>query len=163
MPPADCVNTRLSRQPPRIQDTTLKISIHPHIAMASQDDAGAFTRPAAQEIQCATRPCQANPRAAWKALFSDPMLSASSLKAEAMGAGLGPAGADGGVILRSVYWRVGRPPSQLTAVLLGAPPHARRARSLSPGASRRAQKLRRSARALPRRARRALGSGLYRR
>ncbi|CAK9783198.1 RabGAP/TBC [Cutaneotrichosporon oleaginosum] len=62
--------------------------------MASQDDAGAFIRPAAAEIQVA-----------WRALFSDPMLSASSLKAEASGAGLGPAGDDGGVILRSVYWR----------------------------------------------------------
>ncbi|GMK56522.1 hypothetical protein CspeluHIS016_0303620 [Cutaneotrichosporon spelunceum] len=62
--------------------------------MTSRDDAGVVARPTAAEIQ-----------AAWKALFSDPMLSASSLKAEAMGPGLGPAGADGGVILRSVYWR----------------------------------------------------------
>ncbi|BEJ13458.1 hypothetical protein CspHIS471_0306320 [Cutaneotrichosporon sp. HIS471] len=62
--------------------------------MSSQGGAGALTRPAAADI-----------RSTWKALFSDPMLSASSLKAEAMGAGLGPAGADGGVILRSVYWR----------------------------------------------------------
>ncbi|KAL1412025.1 hypothetical protein Q8F55_003022 [Vanrija albida] len=38
-------------------------------------------------------------------LFADPLLSLSNLKATAVTAGLGPAGDDGGVALRSVYWR----------------------------------------------------------
>ncbi|EJT52581.1 hypothetical protein A1Q1_03383 [Trichosporon asahii var. asahii CBS 2479] len=38
-------------------------------------------------------------------LFSDPLLSLANLKALAAGPGLGHAGDDGGIILRSVYWR----------------------------------------------------------
>jgi hypothetical protein len=44
---------------------------------------------------------------AWRSLFSDPLLSASRLKALALSKeGLGDEGLDGGVVLRSVYWRV---------------------------------------------------------
>lgn len=51
-----------------------------------------------------------NGRNAWVALFSDPLLSLSSLKGKATTkAGLGAVSEDGGVLLRSVYWRV-RPP-----------------------------------------------------
>ncbi|WWC58047.1 uncharacterized protein I303_100582 [Kwoniella dejecticola CBS 10117] len=54
-----------------------------------------FPRPTATEI-----------RSKWKALFSDPLLSPSRLKAIALTKnGLGDSAADGGVILRSVYWR----------------------------------------------------------
>lgn len=45
-------------------------------------------------------------REAWHSLFSDPLLSLANLKALAAGPGLGHAGDDGGIILRSVYWRV---------------------------------------------------------
>nr|XP_019002644.1 uncharacterized protein I203_04430 [Kwoniella mangroviensis CBS 8507]OCF66105.1 hypothetical protein I203_04430 [Kwoniella mangroviensis CBS 8507] len=54
-----------------------------------------FPRPSTQDIQ-----------SAWKALFSDPLISPSRLKATALTKnGLGEAAADGGIILRSVYWR----------------------------------------------------------
>ncbi|WVQ64733.1 uncharacterized protein L199_002900 [Kwoniella botswanensis] len=54
-----------------------------------------FPRPSTQEIQ-----------STWKALFSDPLISPSRLKATALTKnGLGEAAADGGIILRSVYWR----------------------------------------------------------
>ncbi|WWD05910.1 hypothetical protein V865_003995 [Kwoniella europaea PYCC6329] len=54
-----------------------------------------FPRPSTQYIQ-----------STWKALFSDPLISPSRLKATALTKnGLGEAAADGGIILRSVYWR----------------------------------------------------------
>ncbi|WVQ80391.1 hypothetical protein IAT38_002496 [Cryptococcus sp. DSM 104549] len=54
-----------------------------------------FTRPTPDEI-----------RSTWKALFSDPLISLSKLRSRSLDkAGLGQAGPDGGVVLRSVYWR----------------------------------------------------------
>ncbi|WRT63648.1 uncharacterized protein IL334_000571 [Kwoniella shivajii] len=54
-----------------------------------------FPRPSSHEIQ-----------STWKSLFSDPLISPSRLKATALTkGGLGESAADGGVILRSVYWR----------------------------------------------------------
>lgn len=61
-----------------------------------------FPRPSEQEIQVA-----------WTALFSDPLISLSRLKAVSLSKdGLGEASPDGGVLLRSVYWRVS-PPNHL--------------------------------------------------
>ncbi|WVW81715.1 hypothetical protein I302_103711 [Kwoniella bestiolae CBS 10118] len=55
-----------------------------------------FPRPPPEEI-----------RSKWKELFSDPLISPSRLKATALTkAGLGEAAADGGIVLRSVYWRL---------------------------------------------------------
>jgi TBC1 domain family protein 5 len=46
-------------------------------------------------------------RSAWTTLFSDPLLSLSRLRSSALSkSGLGETAADGGVLLRSVYWRV---------------------------------------------------------
>ncbi|ORY25154.1 rab-GTPase-TBC domain-containing protein [Naematelia encephala] len=45
-------------------------------------------------------------RSSWAALFSDPLLSLSKLKSTALSkSGLGDTSPDGGVLLRSVYWR----------------------------------------------------------
>ncbi|WWC66907.1 uncharacterized protein I206_100814 [Kwoniella pini CBS 10737] len=55
-----------------------------------------FPRPSIAEIQLT-----------WKGIFSDPLISPSRLKATALTKnGLGEAAADGGIILRSVYWRL---------------------------------------------------------
>jgi len=49
-------------------------------------------------------------RSEWTSLFSDPLLSLPRLKSTALSkAGLGQSSADGGIILRSVYWRVSLP------------------------------------------------------
>ncbi|RSH90652.1 hypothetical protein EHS25_001257 [Saitozyma podzolica] len=54
-----------------------------------------FARPDAEDI-----------RSAWTALFSDPILSLSRLRSSALSKlGLGETAADGGILLRSVYWR----------------------------------------------------------
>ncbi|WWD22360.1 hypothetical protein CI109_106851 [Kwoniella shandongensis] len=54
-----------------------------------------FNRPTSLEIQ-----------SRWKSIFSDPLISISRLKADALSrGGLGEVGMDGGVVLRSVYWR----------------------------------------------------------
>nr|ODN86624.1 TBC1 domain family member 5 [Cryptococcus depauperatus CBS 7841] len=54
-----------------------------------------FIRPTSNEI-----------RAAWDSLFSDPLVSISKLRSKALDkAGLGVSASEGGVTLRSVYWR----------------------------------------------------------
>ncbi|WWC85741.1 uncharacterized protein L201_000607 [Kwoniella dendrophila CBS 6074] len=54
-----------------------------------------FPRPSVHEV-----------RSTWKELLSDPLISPSRLRATALSkTGLGSAASDGGVILRSVYWR----------------------------------------------------------
>ncbi|AAW46174.2 conserved hypothetical protein [Cryptococcus deneoformans JEC21] len=52
------------------------------------------------------RPSHHDIQSTWEKLFSDPLISLTRLKSRSLDkAGLGPAGPDGGVILRSVYWR----------------------------------------------------------
>ncbi|AFR98072.1 TBC1 domain family member 5 [Cryptococcus neoformans C23] len=52
------------------------------------------------------RPSHHDIQSTWEKLFSDPLVSVARLKSRSLDkAGLGPAGPDGGVILRSVYWR----------------------------------------------------------
>ncbi|KAK8845414.1 hypothetical protein IAR55_006127 [Kwoniella newhampshirensis] len=54
-----------------------------------------FNRPSSLEIQ-----------SRWRELFADPLISISRLKSDALSkGGLGEVGVDGGIILRSVYWR----------------------------------------------------------
>ncbi|OCF34976.1 TBC1 domain family member 5 [Kwoniella heveanensis BCC8398] len=54
-----------------------------------------FPRPSIEEI-----------RSKWDTLFSDPLISTSRLKSNALSKeGLGQAGVDGGVVLRSLHWR----------------------------------------------------------
>lgn len=55
-------------------------------------------------------------RSKWKSVFSDPLLSLSRLRAAALSKdGLGESDVDGGIALRSVYWRVSPPISVFTA------------------------------------------------
>ncbi|ADV24839.1 Conserved hypothetical protein [Cryptococcus gattii WM276] len=59
-----------------------------------------------QEGDVFPRPSDHDIQSTWEKLFSDPLISLTRLKSRSLDkAGLGPAGADGGVILRSVYWR----------------------------------------------------------
>ncbi|KAE8543086.1 hypothetical protein D1P53_000573 [Cryptococcus gattii VGV] len=59
-----------------------------------------------QEGDVFPRPSDHDIQSTWEKLFSDPLISLTRLKSRSLDkAGLGPAGPDGGVILRSVYWR----------------------------------------------------------
>ncbi|KGB77227.2 TBC1 domain family member 5 [Cryptococcus deuterogattii R265] len=60
-----------------------------------------------QEGDVFPRPSDHDILSTWEKLFSDPLISLTRLKSRSLDkAGLGPAGPDGGVILRSVYWRL---------------------------------------------------------
>jgi TBC1 domain family protein 5 len=48
-------------------------------------------------------------RSTWRDIFSDPLVSVDGLRAGALSKyGIGESDAQGGVVLRSVYWRVSR-------------------------------------------------------
>ncbi|WVQ76367.1 hypothetical protein IAR50_006032 [Cryptococcus sp. DSM 104548] len=52
------------------------------------------------------RPSPTDIRSEWNRIFSDPLITLSKLRSRSLDkAGLGPEGANGGVLLRSLYWR----------------------------------------------------------
>ncbi|WVF66456.1 hypothetical protein IAT40_001196 [Kwoniella sp. CBS 6097] len=59
-----------------------------------------------REEDVLSRPSTEQIRSKWDALFADPLISTSKLKSNALSKeGLGEAGVDGGVVLRSLHWR----------------------------------------------------------
>ncbi|ODN75943.1 hypothetical protein L202_05924 [Cryptococcus amylolentus CBS 6039] len=63
--------------------------------MSSPREEDVFIRPSSKEI-----------RSQWNKIFSDPLINLGKLRSRSLDkAGLGPEGANGGVTLRSLYWR----------------------------------------------------------